>query len=117
MKLDVGKKLNNLHYNQRFHRRDFVPVPYSFLYSLSFLYHRLGELVGYSIRFEDITSPRTVLKYITDGLLVMECIKDTLFANYGCVILDEAHERTLHTDVLLGNYYRIIKSVRKTGNN
>lgn len=63
---------------------------------------RLGELVGYSIRFEDITSPRTVLKYITDGLLVMECIKDSLFANYGCVILDEAHERTLHSDVLLG---------------
>ena len=65
---------------------------------------RLGELVGYSIRFEDITSPRTVLKYITDGLLVMECIKDSLFANYGCVILDEAHERTLHSDVLLGKY-------------
>lgn len=70
---------------------------------------RLGELVGYSIRFEDITSPRTVLKYITDGLLVMECIKDTLFANYGCVILDEAHERTLHTDVLLGLLKKAIR--------
>ena len=83
-------------------------------YLLSFLNYRLGELVGYSIRFEDITSPRTVLKYITDGLLVMECIKDTLFANYGCVILDEAHERTLHTDVLLGNYYQICLKKRVT---
>ena len=36
----------------------------------------------------------------------MECIKDPLFANYGCIILDEAHERTLHTDVLLGKYNR-----------
>ena len=85
----------------------YFDIPYESLYLLSFLNYRLGELVGYSIRFEDITSPRTVLKYITDGLLVMECIKDTLFANYGCVILDEAHERTLHTDVLLGNYYQI----------
>ena len=106
MKLDVGKKLN-----LSIKKRGFVYInifiPYDSLFSLSFLYYRLGELVGYSIRFEDITSPRTVLKYITDGLLVMECIKDTLFANYGCVILDEAHERTLHTDVLLGNYYRI----------
>ena len=84
-----------------------LDIPYESLYLLSFLNYRLGELVGYSIRFEDISSPRTVLKYITDGLLVMECIKDTLFANYGCVILDEAHERTLHTDVLLGNYYQI----------
>ena len=73
-------------------------------YIVTLMQFRLGELVGYSIRFEDITSPRTVLKYITDGLLVMECIKDSLFANYGCVILDEAHERTLHSDVLLGKY-------------
>ena len=63
---------------------------------------RVGELVGYSIRFEDITSPVTVIKYMTDGLLVMECLRDPLFAAYDCIILDEAHERTLHTDVLLG---------------
>jgi len=63
---------------------------------------RVGELVGYAIRFEDITSPMTIIKYMTDGLLVMECLKDPLLAAYDCVILDEAHERTLHSDVLLG---------------
>lgn len=62
----------------------------------------LGDLVGYSIRFEDLTSTGTVLKYMTDGIMLMECLKDSLFSNYGCIILDEAHERTLHTDVLLG---------------
>jgi len=70
---------------------------------------RVGELVGYAIRFEDITSPATVIKYMTDGLLVMECLKDPLFAAYDCVILDEAHERTLHTDVLLGILKKAIR--------
>lgn len=50
---------------------------------------RVGEMVGYSIRFEDMTSSATVIKYMTDGLLLMECLKDPLFAAYGCVILDE----------------------------
>ncbi len=62
----------------------------------------VGELVGYAIRFEDMTSESTLVKYLTDGLLVMECLKDPLFENYECIILDEAHERTLHTDILLG---------------
>ena len=64
----------------------------------------VGDLVGYSIRFEDVTGPRTIIKYMTDGLLLTECLKDPWFKAYGCVILDEAHERTLHTDVLLGTY-------------
>ena len=42
------------------------------------------------------------LFWFQDGLLVMECLKDPLLAAYDCVILDEAHERTLHSDVLLG---------------
>ena len=62
----------------------------------------MGSLVGYAIRFEDVTSARTLVKYVTDGLLLMECLKDPLFSQYSCIILDEAHERTLHTDVLLG---------------
>jgi len=70
---------------------------------------RVGELVGYSIRFEDITSPMTIVKYVTDGLLVMECLRDPLLANYDCIILDEAHERTLHTDVLLGILKKAIR--------
>ena len=63
---------------------------------------RLGETVGYAIRFEDVTGPKTKIKYMTDGLLLMECLKDPTFNTYACVILDEAHERTLHTDILLG---------------
>lgn len=62
----------------------------------------VGETVGYAIRFEDCTGVNTVIKYMTDGLLLMECLRDPLFTAYACVIIDEAHERTLHTDVLLG---------------
>lgn len=55
----------------------------------------LGEEVGYSIRFEDKTSNRTVLKYLTDGMLLREAIHDPLLERYSIVIIDEAHERTL----------------------
>eukprot|EP00747_Dinoflagellata_sp_TGD_P208420 gnl/TRDRNA2_/TRDRNA2_81907_c0_seq1.p1 gnl/TRDRNA2_/TRDRNA2_81907_c0~~gnl/TRDRNA2_/TRDRNA2_81907_c0_seq1.p1 ORF type:complete len:682 (+),score=117.63 gnl/TRDRNA2_/TRDRNA2_81907_c0_seq1:307-2046(+) len=62
----------------------------------------LGEQVGYLIRFEDMTSERTVLKYMTDGMLLRECMHDPYFSNYDVVVLDEAHERTLATDILFG---------------
>ena len=63
---------------------------------------RIGEEVGYSIRFEDMTSPDTVIKYMTDGMLLRECLLDTDLKNYSLIMLDEAHERTIHTDVLFG---------------
>ncbi|GAA5896499.1 hypothetical protein JCM8208_004215 [Rhodotorula glutinis] len=62
----------------------------------------LGEQVGYSIRFEDCTSPNTFLKYMTDGMLLREAMNDHMLSRYSCVILDEAHERTLATDILMG---------------
>ncbi|KAJ1930841.1 ATP-dependent RNA helicase, partial [Linderina macrospora] len=62
----------------------------------------LGGRVGYTIRFEDCTSERTQLKYCTDGLLLREILSDRLLKKYSVVILDEAHERTLRTDILLG---------------
>ncbi|ORX67218.1 putative ATP-dependent RNA helicase DHX33 [Linderina pennispora] len=62
----------------------------------------LGARVGYTIRFEDCTSERTQLKYCTDGLLLREILSDPLLKKYSVVILDEAHERTLRTDILLG---------------
>ncbi|KAJ7514129.1 hypothetical protein O6H91_23G029200 [Diphasiastrum complanatum] len=62
----------------------------------------LGEEVGYSIRFEDRTSSRTSLKYLTDGCLLRECLLDPKLSQYAIIILDEAHERTLNTDILLG---------------
>lgn len=62
----------------------------------------LGTQVGYLIRFEDTTSEQTVLKYMTDGMLLRECMSDPLMSKYSVIILDEAHERTLSTDILFG---------------
>ncbi|KAI1088946.1 P-loop containing nucleoside triphosphate hydrolase protein [Rostrohypoxylon terebratum] len=61
----------------------------------------LGEEVGYSIRFEDKTSSKTMLKYMTDGMLLREAMHDHEMSRYSCIILDEAHERTLATDILM----------------
>ncbi|CAH2238471.1 jg985 [Pararge aegeria aegeria] len=63
---------------------------------------KLGNEVGYSIRFEDCTSDRTVIKYMTDGTLHREFLSEPDLASYSVMIIDEAHERTLHTDILFG---------------
>jgi pre-mRNA-splicing factor ATP-dependent RNA helicase DHX15/PRP43 len=63
---------------------------------------QLGAEVGYTIRFEDRTSQKTLLKYMTDGMLLREAMTDPMLSRYGIVILDEAHERTLSTDILFG---------------
>uniref|UniRef100_A0A182Q239 RNA helicase n=1 Tax=Anopheles farauti TaxID=69004 RepID=A0A182Q239_9DIPT len=63
---------------------------------------KLGNEVGYSIRFEDNTSERTVIKYMTDGTLHREFLSEPDLASYSVMIIDEAHERTLHTDILFG---------------
>jgi pre-mRNA-splicing factor ATP-dependent RNA helicase DHX15/PRP43 len=62
----------------------------------------VGEEVGYSIRFEEATSSKTILKYSTDGMLLREAMNDPILERYGVVVIDEAHERTLATDVLFG---------------
>ncbi|KAK2766919.1 DEAH-box ATP-dependent RNA helicase prp43 [Arachnomyces sp. PD_36] len=63
---------------------------------------KLGDEVGYSIRFEDVTSHKTILKYMTDGMLLREAMNDHDLKRYSTIILDEAHERTMATDVLMG---------------
>jgi pre-mRNA-splicing factor ATP-dependent RNA helicase DHX16 len=63
---------------------------------------KLGNEVGYSIRFEDSTSEKTILKYMTDGMLMREFLGEPDLASYSVMIIDEAHERTLQTDVLFG---------------
>lgn len=63
---------------------------------------KVGYQVGYSIRFEDCTSEKTVLKYMTDGMLLREFLTEPDLRSYSVIIIDEAHERTLHTDILFG---------------
>jgi len=71
---------------------------------------QLGRHVGYSIRFEDMTEPGTTfLKYMTDGMLLREAMNDPSLERYSTIILDEAHERTLATDILMG----LLKGIAK----
>ncbi|KAG6873856.1 hypothetical protein C0995_010468 [Termitomyces sp. Mi166 len=70
---------------------------------------RLGQEVGYTIRFEDCTSPETKIKYMTDGMLQRECLIDPLCSQYSVIMLDEAHERTIATDVLFGLLKKAVK--------
>ncbi|KAI2800282.1 putative ATP-dependent RNA helicase dhx33 [Blomia tropicalis] len=72
----------------------------------------LGDLIGYTIRFEDQTSSRTRIKYMTDGILLREAISDPSLSKYRFIILDEAHERTVHTDVLFG----VVKKAQRLRN-
>jgi pre-mRNA-splicing factor ATP-dependent RNA helicase DHX16 len=62
---------------------------------------KVGNEVGYSIRFEDSTSDKTVLKYMTDGMLLREFMTEPDLGGYSALMIDEAHERTVHTDILL----------------
>lgn len=63
---------------------------------------RLGAEVGYNVRFEDVTSPETKIKFMTDGMLLRELLVDPDASKYSVIMLDEAHERTIATDVLFG---------------
>ncbi|KAK4671923.1 DEAH-box ATP-dependent RNA helicase prp22 [Podospora pseudoanserina] len=71
---------------------------------------RLGEEVGYTIRFEDVTSPATKIKYMTDGMLEREILIDPELRRYSVIMLDEAHERTIATDVLFALLKKTMKS-------
>ncbi|XP_078431410.1 RNA helicase family protein [Wolffia australiana] len=71
---------------------------------------KLGEEVGYTIRFEDMTTPnKTMIKFLTDGVLLREMMEDPLLTKYSVIMVDEAHERSLSTDMLLG----LLKKVQR----
>lgn len=74
---------------------------------------KLGDDVGYAIRFEDCTSDKTVVKYMTDGILLRESLREPDLDNYSAIIMDEAHERSLSTDVLFG----LLREVSSKTNN
>ena len=73
----------------------------------------MGREVGYSVRFDDRTSDKTLIKYATDGILVRECLLDADLKDYSVVILDEAHERSLNTDILFALVKRAV--IRRKG--
>ncbi|KAN0123488.1 P-loop containing nucleoside triphosphate hydrolase protein [Russula decolorans] len=70
---------------------------------------KVGYEVGYSIRFEDATSDKTILKYMTDGMLLREFLTEPDLAGYSALIIDEAHERTLSTDIL----FALVKDIAR----
>lgn len=70
---------------------------------------QLGQEVGYSIRFEDVTSEKTRIKFLTDGLLLREMLVDPLLKRYSVIMVDEAHERSLSSDILLSLLKKILR--------
>lgn len=72
----------------------------------------LGKKVGYAIRFEDVTGPETIIKYMTDGVLLRETLKDAELEKYRVIVMDEAHERSLSTDVLFGILKKVVAQRR-----
>ena len=69
----------------------------------------VGDRVGYSIRFEDMTSAATRLKFMTDGMLLREALVDPLLSRYAVIMVDEAHERSISTDLLIGLLKKIAR--------
>ena len=69
-----------------------------------------GQEVGYAVRFDDSSSINTRIKFVTDGVLLRECMTNADLSGYSVLILDEAHERSLNTDILMG----IIRNLQDT---
>ena len=69
---------------------------------------QLGTAVGYAVRFEDRSTPETLVRLLTDGLLLAEIQHDRLLRRYDTIIVDEAHERSLNVDFLLGYLRRLL---------
>lgn len=73
---------------------------------------KIGENVGFTVRFNDFTSDLTEVKFMTDGVLLRETLNDSDLNKYSCVIMDEAHERSLNTDILFGIFKKLLTKRR-----
>lgn len=75
---------------------------------------KLGYEVGYSIRFDECFSREvTKIKFMTEGILIREMMGDPLLKSYSVIILDEAHERTVSTDILMGLLKKVLRKRRE----
>jgi ATP-dependent RNA helicase DHR2 len=74
---------------------------------------RLGEEVGYSVRFDNKSSEKTRIKFLTDGMLLQEMLADPKLRRYSCVVVDEAHERTVGTDLVMGFLRALVYGERR----
>ncbi len=68
-----------------------------------------GHRVAYQIRFEGTVSPQTAIKFMTDGVLLREVAQDIALRKYSAIVIDEAHERSVNTDILIGMMSRVVK--------
>src|SRR5690606_1400590 len=68
----------------------------------------MGGLVGYQVRFNDNVGEDTAIKFMTDGILLAEIASDRWLSRYDTIIIDEAHERSLNIDFLLGYFKRLL---------
>jgi HrpA-like RNA helicase len=69
--------------------------------------------VGYSVRFDDSTSPSTRIKYLTEGMLLQEMLRDSAMSQYSCVVVDEVHERSVNVDLILGFLKGLVAGINK----
>lgn len=76
---------------------------------------QLGTLIGYSVRFDEKANKDTRVKYLTDGMLMREMMGDPTLERYSVVIVDEAHERTLRTDLILASLKSILRKRNGSG--
>ena len=74
---------------------------------------RLGETVGYQVRFEEVASPRTRLRFLTEGILTRRLISDPTLTGVDVVVLDEFHERHLESDLALALLRRLQQTSRR----
>ena len=81
--------------------------------------HELGNLkeqISHQVRFDTSVNEKTAIKFMTDGILLREISHDFTLSKYSCIIIDEAHERTVNTDLLIGMLSRIVETRRKLSN-